>query len=179
MLSLYLAANNPSNLVTSSTPPPPTRLLGVPPAPDQTAPGARSKTAEERLPRPQFILPMFFPACHGSLCTFSASQRKTCCRIVVLRRHPGEGPGPGVTSQGGRCSEECFSRITCCRNGRDESLIQEEEERVDSGDYKQHGGGQKYIHGLVLISDLSPTFFCSTPLSSNHLLLFSVFVFYF
>lgn len=40
-------------------------------------------------------------------------------------------------------------------------------------------GEVENIHGLVLIFDLTVTFFGSHRLSSKHLLLFSVFVFYF
>lgn len=76
LLSLKLAANNRSNLVSSSvkrTPHPHPHPRVQPPAPVQSAPGAQGQDSKDQLSCSGFVLLMFFPACHWSFCTFSTS----------------------------------------------------------------------------------------------------------
>lgn len=79
LLSLKLAANNRSNLVSSSVkcsplPPPNHPHPRVqPPAPVQSALGAQEQGSKDQLLCSGFILMMFFPACHWNFCTFSTS----------------------------------------------------------------------------------------------------------
>lgn len=89
LLSLKLAENNPSNLVTSSA-----NHNHSPPTPCSTSPssncrGRLKQDSEAQLPCSQFILPMFFPACHGSLCTSPALEENLlphCCFLEAQGR---------------------------------------------------------------------------------------------
>lgn len=98
LLSLKLAANNPSNLVTSSAthnPLPPCST-----SPRSNCPRRLRQDSEEQLLCSQFILPMFFPACHGSLCTFTALEENLLAHCCFW---------PHMTSQGDMCSCECIA----------------------------------------------------------------------
>lgn len=111
LLSLKLAANNPSNLVTSSAthnPLPPRST-----SPGSKCPGRSEQVSEEQSLCSQFILPMFFPACHGSLCTFPALEENLvahCCFLVAQER-----VWPHMTSQGDRCW--MYGSTTRCSEG--------------------------------------------------------------
>lgn len=73
LLSLKLAGNNRSNLVSSSVKcSPPTRVQ--PPALVQRAPGAQEQGSRDQLLCSGLVLLMLFPACHWSFCTLSPSE---------------------------------------------------------------------------------------------------------
>lgn len=88
---------------------PPVRPIMLPllcsTSPGSNCPGRLEQNTEEQLLCSQFILPMFFPACHGSLCTFPALKENLlahCCFLVAQER-----VWPHMTSQGDRCFDEC------------------------------------------------------------------------
>lgn len=70
--------------VQTTTPPPPCST-----SPSSNCRGRLKQDSEAQLPCSQFILPMFFPACHGSLCTSPALEENLlphCCFLKAQGR---------------------------------------------------------------------------------------------